>query len=120
MKKSRVLYVDDELDLLEIATGLFEEEAIQIDTCSDIQRALLLHKKNHYDVIISDAQMPSGSGYELFRVLRKELGLRVKLILVTGDLQAHDLQEDRFDVVLYKPLRFEELIEKVKSLLDSP
>lgn len=117
MENFHVLYIDDEIDLLEIAAGFFQEEGIDIDTCSDIHQALELIDKKNYEVIISDAKMPLGSGYELFKILKKERGFKGKLILVTGDLQDQEIQGERFDVVMFKPLVFQDLVQKVKSLM---
>lgn len=117
MENFHVLYIDDEIDLLEIAAGFFQEEGIYIDTCSDIHQALELVSKKNYEVIISDAKMPHGSGYELFKILKMDRGFKGKLILVTGDLKDQDILGERFDVVMFKPLVFQELIQKVKSLM---
>jgi len=52
MMKARVLYIDDEVDLLELAASFFEEENLPIETCSDFNQALNLIRNNHFDVII--------------------------------------------------------------------
>ena len=119
MSKARILYIDDEVDLLDLAEGFFLEENLPVDTCSDFFRALELIKKNHYDVIVSDARMPSGSGSDLFNILRSELSFQGKLILVTGNLNSkEELQNSYHDIILYKPIAFEELVKTVKSYLN--
>lgn len=114
----KVLYIDDEVDLLDIARGFFEDENIEIDTCSDFHEALKLAEGNVYDVIISDANMPSGSGFDLFRILRNEMNYTGKLIIATGDLQKKDSMEVHgYDMAVYKPIDFFELIESVIKLI---
>jgi DNA-binding response OmpR family regulator len=118
MSNARVLYIDDEVDLLDLAEGFFFDENVPVDTCSDFFRAMELIQKNDYDVIVSDAKMPSGSGTDLFKVLRKEFNFKGKLILVTGNLDStENLSETGLDIVLYKPIAFEELVKTVKSFL---
>ncbi len=118
MSNARVLYIDDEVDLLDLAEGFFLDEDIPVDTCSDFFRAIELIKNNHYDVIVSDAKMPSGSGTDLFKMLRKEFHYKGKLILVTGNLDSTDKANDTgLDIILYKPIAFEELVKTVKSYL---
>jgi len=119
MSKARILYIDDEVDLLDLAASFFEDENLPIETCSDFDEAISMIRKNTYDLIISDAKMPSGSGFELFKIIKKENLFHGKIILVTGNLEnpseSHSLG---YDMVIYKPIKFQDLVEKVKSLLD--
>lgn len=113
---AKVLYVDDEVDLLDLAKTFFEDEGIELDICSDIHSALTKIKGGNYSVIISDAKMPSGSGHELFRILRSELKYTGKLYLVTGHLEKAGEDKD-YDFVIYKPIKFFELIDEIKTHL---
>lgn len=56
----RVLYIDDEADLVELASSFFEDSDIPIDTSTDFHHALKMIRNNKYDIIISDVNMPSG------------------------------------------------------------
>lgn len=115
----KVLYIDDELDLLDIAATFFEEESIPIDICSDIGEALELVKNNSYDLIISDANLPSGSGQDFCRMIKREGLHKGKTILVTGNIEKYgDKPGQEFDLVIYKPIRFQELVEQVKKILN--
>jgi DNA-binding response OmpR family regulator len=114
----KVLFVDDEVDLLEIASGFFEDENISLDTASDFTTALSMIKSNQYDVIISDANMPTGSGIELFSIVNKDQNYKGKLILATGEMESPAWRKQaRYDLVINKPLNFVELVDKVKSLI---
>jgi len=113
---ARILYVDDEVELLDLARSFFEDESLPLETCSDFHQAVNLVKSARFDVIISDAKMPSGSGHELFHLLRHQLGFKGKLILVTGNLEKPGIQTD-YDLVIYKPIKFHDLIDVVKSFL---
>lgn len=119
MNSPRILYIDDETDLLDLAATFFEEENLPIETCSDFQEALSLIKNNKYDLIISDAKMPSGSGPELFRIVRSNGFYSGKIIMVTGNIEDYGSEQSRtdFDLVIYKPIRFQELVSKVKEML---
>ena len=117
MEKSKILYIDDEVDLLDLASSFFEDENLPIDISSDFNDALAKIRGQHYDLIISDAKMPSGSGHELIKIIRSE-GFAGKIILVTGNLESMNENNDRaYDMVIYKPINFQELVETVKSLL---
>ncbi len=118
MSDVKVLYLDDELDLLDLAVGFFEDENVLLDTCSTFEKAIEMARRNDYAVILSDAKMPTGSGHEFFRRLRNDLNFKGKLILVTGNLEPAGAKEETgYDVVIYKPINFQELVETVKIFL---
>ncbi|HXH31059.1 MAG TPA: response regulator [Bacteriovoracaceae bacterium] len=118
MSASRVLYIDDELDLLDLASSFFEDENLPIDTTSDFHQALELIRKNHYDLIISDAKMPSGSGYDLISIIRKEDGYTGKIILVTGNAERQgDAKTFGYDLLMSKPVQFQKLVDTAKEML---
>lgn len=114
----KILYIDDEADLLDLAASFFEEENLPIDTSTTFHEALDLIKKNNYDLIVSDANMPTGSGHELFALIKKDGLFKGKFIMVTGNVESSgEAKKHNFDLILYKPLRFEELVQTVKKLL---
>ncbi len=118
MNKPRILYIDDETDLLDLAASFFEDENLPIETVSNFDEALKLIRTNAYDVIISDAKMPSGSGFDLFKIVKTEGYFKGKSILVTGNLDnKSEANKHGFDLVIYKPIKFQELIDTVKSML---
>ncbi len=117
MNHARVLYIDDELDLLELAVSFFADENIPLSTCSDYNVALEMIRGEKFDVVISDAELPFKSGPELFRTLLRE-GFKGKMILVSGNVQNEsEIREIGYTHVFYKPLDFIDLTEKVKALL---
>ena len=114
----KILYIDDESDLLTLASSFFEDEDLPIDTCSDFSEALALIKKNAYDLIISDARMPTGSGKELLSIIKTEGIFSGKFILLTGNLDYQkEADQHVFDLILFKPLRVQDLVDRVKGML---
>ena len=118
--RPKILYIDDESDLLNLAASFFEDEDMPIDTSTNIQDALSKIRNGSYDLIISDARMPSGSGKELLATIRREKLFAGKFILLTGNLD-YKIGNDEYpyDLVLFKPLRFQELVDTVKKMLNS-
>jgi CheY-like chemotaxis protein len=112
----RILYVDDEVDLVELASSFFEDEGLPIDSSTTFEDALEKIRSNKYDLIISDVHMPTGSGYELRSIITKENLFQGKFIIVTGS--GPELKnQDNYDLMIYKPVDFQELIDQVKKLL---
>jgi PAS domain S-box-containing protein len=80
----RVLYVDDEPDLLEIGKLYLEESRDFVITTIDSARAALaLLKNDQFDAIISDYQMPNMDGIELLKYIRST-GDHIPFIIFTG------------------------------------
>src|SRR4030042_4641847 len=83
-KPIRVLHVDDEPCLLKIAKQCLEMEGrFHVDTASSVEQALEKIKKELYDAIISDYQMPGKEGLEFLKELR-ENGSDIPFIIFTG------------------------------------
>lgn len=113
MSCSRVLYIDDETDLLFVVSEFFKKENVLIDTCEDIKSAMNLILNNQYDIIMSDAIMPSGNGVDFLKLL-KNLDFAGKLVLYTGNDKVSN--SDFCDQVLHKPLRLDQLLATLKNL----
>ena len=120
MKKlPKILYIDDEPDLLHLAASFFEDELIPIETCTCFNEALTKIRNQSYDLIISDARLPNGSGKELLSIIKSEKLDCAKVIIVTGNLDfTQDDDSFSYDLVLFKPLRFQELVNHAKRLLE--
>ena len=82
--KLRLLYVDDEPDLLHLVrTALRENPEIEVLTAVNAQDALDLLEHESIDVILSDYSMPRTNGLALLSEVRRRHG-DVPFILFTG------------------------------------
>jgi PAS domain S-box-containing protein len=80
----RVLYVDDEPDLLAISKLILEVDgAFVVDTLPSARGALEHLKTERYDAIISDYQMPDMDGIQFLAEVRARFG-PIPFILFTG------------------------------------
>lgn len=67
----RVIYVDDEENLLEIGKIFLERNGeLNVDIASSVKEALGAMAKFHYDAIISDYQMPDVDGLQYLKKVR--------------------------------------------------
>ncbi len=66
-----VLFVDDEPVLRDVSKRFLERDRdLAVETCASAKEALVLLKKNQYDVIVSDYEMPVVDGIEFLKQLR--------------------------------------------------
>ncbi|MDD3135689.1 MAG: response regulator, partial [Methanoregula sp.] len=82
--KIRVLYIDDELVLLELGKRFLEKTGEFIVTpVTTVPKAILLLEQEKYDVIISDYQMPVMTGIAFLQRLKAD-GDTTPYIIFTG------------------------------------
>ena len=83
-EKIRVLYVDDEPDLLKIGKIYLEKKGgFTVETTISANEAFTLIQKEQYDAVISDYQMPERDGIAFLKTLRSS-GNTLPFILFTG------------------------------------
>nr|WP_280897452.1 response regulator [Methanolinea mesophila] len=79
-----VLYVDDELQLLEMARVYLERSGeFSLHTASSVKSAIAMLEGHRYDAIISDYQLPGPTGIDLLRHIRKT-DEHIPFLLFTG------------------------------------
>ena len=79
----RFLLVEDNLDHLEMLKRCLSSMGFDFIAASDGQKAVEILNSEHFDIVISDIQMPQFDGIELLRVIRKE-HKGTDVILMTG------------------------------------
>ncbi len=80
----KVLYVDDEAELLEIGRIFLERSPeFRVETRTSAREALASMETLAYDAIVSDYQMPGMDGIEFLKAVRERYG-DIPFILFTG------------------------------------
>ena len=119
LRQLKILFVDDEQNMLDIMTDLLDDLKVEYVTAVDGQDALdKVRADNSIDLIVSDYYMPNMNGMEMLEVLRSE-GNDIGFIFVSGH-QSMDLFDKADDLCaldyLYKPFDFSDFIEIIGNL----
>ena len=121
--QERILLVDDEDTLVEMAKALLENLGYQVTGVSDSMKALELfsHDPHGYDLIITDQTMPAMTGCTFAREVVKRRG-DIPIILCTGLMEAVAEEQARqagVGAFLMKPYVVGELSRTVRKVLDA-
>jgi two-component system OmpR family response regulator len=118
MAERPILIVEDDKTMLDVLKYNFAKEGYRVLTASDGVEALGVARKEHPDVIVLDVMLPQMSGFEVCRVLRKEMSTPILM------LTARDEEVDRVvgldigaDDYMTKPFSMRELMARVRALL---
>jgi CheY-like chemotaxis protein len=117
----KLLIVEDEPDLLDVAAELFRAIGYEVLTASSSAEAIdLLERIGDIDILFSDVVMPNGmNGVEFARLARQRYPA-LKIILVSGyslsTLQAEHGNLDSFSFI-HKPYQLAELARKLRQMV---
>ncbi|MDD4954670.1 MAG: response regulator [Candidatus Omnitrophica bacterium] len=82
-KKTKILVVDDEVDLLEILTKRLQANNYEVITARDGADALEKFSKEKPDAILLDIMMPRIDGIDVLRRIRKE-NANIPIFMITA------------------------------------
>lgn len=116
--RHRILVVDDEPSVREMARQILESEGYEVLTANDGLGALIALSKSLPDLIISDLNMPSMSGFEFLAIVRKRFP-HIATIATSGDYTAGQKQNRVLaDAFLQKgQYTIQELFQEIAHLL---
>jgi PAS domain S-box-containing protein len=112
-----VLIVEDEPDLMDVASALFISMGYEVVTASDSREAMSLLSTRNVDILFTDVIMPGMNGVELATYTHANYP-EVKTILASGyPLPALKLEDARLDdfVFVAKPYRLSDLARALRS-----
>ena len=82
MRKIRILWTDDEIEVLKAHVLFLREKGYEIDTCTNGIDTVDLVRHNPYDLIFLDETMPGLSGLETLRLI-KEIRSDIPVVMIT-------------------------------------
>jgi two-component system OmpR family response regulator len=114
-----ILVVDDEVGIRELICDALSMSEFQTQTASDGLEALTRIRRERFDLIILDINLPKLDGLSLLEKIRKE-GSQVPVLILSARRDRNDITtglKNGADDYLTKPFGIEELVLRVKAIL---
>ncbi len=121
MKGKRILWVDDEIDLLRSHIIFLEEKGYEVMGVSSGEEAIEVLEKERFDLLLLDETMPGRSGLDTLQGI-KEIDANLPVIMITKN-EAENLMDQaigmKIDDYLLKPINPLQIYSAAKRLLDA-
>jgi two-component system, OmpR family, response regulator len=114
----KVLIVEDDTNLLEAIKYNLRKDGYYVVISSDGEMALEVARKEKPNVIILDIMLPKINGFEVCRILRKEM--TVPILMLTAKVDETDKivgLEIGADDYMTKPFSMRELMARISAML---
>ena len=114
----RILVVDDEKSVREITQAFLTLNGYEVNTAENGKEAFDKLLNNHYDVVITDMQMPLMGGMELLEKI-SQMTSNIITILLTGNTVTQSDVSGKPFAHLCKPFSHNQLIHLVQKGLQT-
>lgn len=119
----KILLVDDDADIRRFVKKVLERDGHSVVVVENGLTALNELSEDTYDLLLTDANMPQYSGFDLIKTIRLQAKHKDLLIaMLTGRREKQDIQQ-AIDLgvkdYIVKPIDPELLIQKVQKLFES-
>lgn len=119
----RVLYVDDEPDLLFSLGELLKHYGFNVTNCASSDEAIRKFKLEEFELLLTDVKLPELGGYGLYRELHA-LRPRIKVCFFTGYAEYGEQFRSEFPTMdercfVTKPISPRQLADRISSIIDS-
>jgi len=114
----KVLVVEDNSSLLETLRYNLHKESYEVITATDGEQALDIARREKPALIILDIMLPKISGFEVCRILRKEMTVPILMLTARADETDKIVGlEIGADDYVTKPFSMRELMARVSAML---
>lgn len=117
---NKALVIDDDVSTLELMRFQLQSEGFEVTTAENGAKALGFVKENHFDVILTDLNLPDFDGIEIVKQI-KEILPETEIIMITGYGSTEKAIEATKAGAFYfteKPVDFDELLILIGKALE--
>src|SRR3990172_4907990 len=121
MDKIKILWADDEIDLLKPHIIFLQEKGYEVDTANSGDVALEMMKQKNFDVVFLDENMPGLSGIETLSRM-KNAQPQLPVIMITKSEEEHIMEDaigSKISDYLIKPVNPNQILLSLKKILES-
>jgi len=120
-KKKRVLYIEDEEMVINVAKLILERLGYEVEVSMRFHEAigLVRSRPDNFDLVITDMSMPGMNGIELSQKLL-EIRPDIPIILCTGFSELIDEKETRktgISAIIPKPFMLEDMDKVIRKVI---
>ncbi len=119
--KTKILVADDSLAIQKIVAMAFETEDISVEGIGDGNEAFEQLTEMNPRIVLADTDMPGLNGYQLSKKIKETDGFQsIMVLLLTSDFEEFNetlFNESQADDFIAKPFKSEDIIQKIRELL---
>ena len=121
MTKVRILWADDEIDLLKPHILFLQQKGYDVSTSNNGDEAVDMVRENQYDIVFLDENMPGLTGLETLTII-KEISPNLPVVMITKS-EEESIMEDaigsNISDYLIKPVNPNQILLCLKKNLDT-
>lgn len=120
MEPIKILWVDDEIDLLKPHILFLEKKNYKVTTCNNGRDAIDVFEEGNFDIVFLDENMPGMSGLETLSEM-KEKKSSTPVIMITKSEEEYIMEEaigSKIADYLIKPVNPNQILLSLKKNLD--
>ena len=120
MSKPRILWTDDEIDLLRAHIIFLEEKGYEVETANNGSDAIEKVKDSFYDIIFLDENMPGLTGLETLTQI-KAIKPNIPVVMITKSEEENIMDEaigSKIADYLIKPVNPKQILLSLKKNID--
>ncbi|MDR3579244.1 MAG: response regulator transcription factor [Oryzomonas sp.] len=114
---SRILVIDDDIDLCELISDYLASEGFALDTVQNGEEGVRQALTGDHDLIVLDVMLPGISGFEVLRRIRAASAVPVLMLTARGDdvdrIVGLEMGADDY---LPKPFNPRELVARIRAI----
>ncbi len=119
---ARILVVDDDQAILKLAERLLTSAGHSVVGAENAVQAMELLNSGHFDLLLSDANMPQYSGFDLIRTVKNNPAFqKMAVAMLTGRKERRDIEQAvklGVDDYIVKPFDPVLVLQKIEALLE--
>ncbi|HEU0135664.1 MAG TPA: bifunctional response regulator/alkaline phosphatase family protein [Flavobacterium sp.] len=120
MDQIKILWVDDEIDMLKPHIMFLEKKNYHVTTCNNGRDAIDIFEENNFDIVFLDENMPGMGGLEVLSEI-KERKSATPVIMITKSEEEFIMEEaigSKIADFLIKPVNPNQILLSLKKNLD--